>query len=88
MQQVFKIGYLLLNCEFVRVVDAWILNGAECKKHNSKMFWTSLTKQPLGGNCPKKKSIKSMELLCLSWNIWEARNNKVFKNINVSNKNS
>ncbi|KAL4582304.1 hypothetical protein LXL04_006851 [Taraxacum kok-saghyz] len=76
--------HLLVKCKIAEEVHEWILGwcGSDGKKfQHIEEFLDYIASW---GNCPMKKEIVSLILYCTLWNIWKARNNKIFMKVDTS----
>ena len=77
-------NHLLIDCEFSKVMCYWIFRWCGIKQPQFRNVRDFIDFGASCGNCPRKGNILTMILHSTIWNIWIARNDKVFKKLGVN----
>ncbi|KAL4563536.1 hypothetical protein LXL04_027579 [Taraxacum kok-saghyz] len=76
--------HLMVDCNFAKLVWGWIMTWCGIQQPQFSNVQDILDFGASWGNCPKKRKTLNAILFSTLWNIWRARNDKLFNKINAS----
>ncbi|XP_023769257.1 uncharacterized protein LOC111917854 [Lactuca sativa] len=78
------VDHVFVKCEFAKGTREWIFKWCGIKTQDFSHIKEIIDFAAEWGNCPKKRDLFNSIVFCLFWNIWKARNNRVFKELKTS----